>query len=154
MSRYDRPSHRVYMTFFLRDGWYVQFCESDLKTPLPRKLTFRDPQKIRELARRGEALGTAEARSMMDYAIKVGRGGCYYNCQGSQDHPHFDYHIHTASEAAIDAGEKPEKYAVKTNEFASVEEAIQYFVKRVNIAAKDVAKHFPSNRQILLFNAE
>ena len=21
MSRYDRPSHRVYMTFFLRKGW-------------------------------------------------------------------------------------------------------------------------------------
>jgi hypothetical protein len=57
MSRYDRPSHQVYMYFFLRSGWQVQFTEADLKTPLPRKLTFTDPEKIRELARRGEAWG-------------------------------------------------------------------------------------------------
>jgi hypothetical protein len=55
MSRYDRPSHPVYMHFFKRGGWQVQFLEPDLKTPLPRKLTFTDPEKIRELARRGEA---------------------------------------------------------------------------------------------------
>jgi hypothetical protein len=54
MTRYDRPSHRVYMTFFSRSGWQVQFCEADLKTPLPRRFTFADPEKIRELARRGE----------------------------------------------------------------------------------------------------
>jgi hypothetical protein len=29
MSRYDRPNHRVYMTFFQREGWYVQFLEAD-----------------------------------------------------------------------------------------------------------------------------
>jgi hypothetical protein len=40
VSRYDRPDHRVYMTFFQRDGWFVQFLESDLKTPLPKKLSF------------------------------------------------------------------------------------------------------------------
>jgi hypothetical protein len=34
MSRYDRPSHRVYMYFFQRQGWQVQFLEADLKTPL------------------------------------------------------------------------------------------------------------------------
>lgn len=39
----------------------VQFLEADLKTPLPRKVTFADADKIRELARRGEALGTSEA---------------------------------------------------------------------------------------------
>ena len=44
MSRYDRPSHRVYMTFFYRQGWQVQFCEADLKTALPRKFTFADPE--------------------------------------------------------------------------------------------------------------
>jgi hypothetical protein len=57
MSRYDRPSHQVYCYFFKRGGWEVQFLEADLKTPLPRKLTFTDPEKIRELARRGEVLG-------------------------------------------------------------------------------------------------
>ena len=77
MSRYDRPSHQVYMYFFKRGGWQVQFTEADLKTPLPRKLTFTDPEKIRELARRGEAWGTSEARQMLEHAIETGRGGIY-----------------------------------------------------------------------------
>jgi hypothetical protein len=77
MSRYDRPSHRVLMTFFYRAGWQVQFVEADLKTPLPRTFSFVDPEKIRELARRGEAMGTAEARQMLEYAIEVGQGGIY-----------------------------------------------------------------------------
>jgi hypothetical protein len=63
------------MTFFLRDGWYVQFLEADCKTPLPRKLTFRDPEKIRELARRGEAWGDSESRQILEDAIENGRGG-------------------------------------------------------------------------------
>jgi hypothetical protein len=65
------------MYFFLRSGWQVQFLEPDLKTPLPRKFTFADPEKIREMARRGEAWGTSEARQMLEYAIDVGRGGVY-----------------------------------------------------------------------------
>ena len=40
MSRYDRPSHQVYMYFCKRDGWQVQFLEADLKVPLPRKPGF------------------------------------------------------------------------------------------------------------------
>ena len=35
----------------------MQFTEADLKTPLPRTFTFADSEKIRELARRGEAWG-------------------------------------------------------------------------------------------------
>ena len=77
MSRYDKPSHSVYMTFFLRKGWQVQFLEADLKTPLPRTFTFAHPEKIRELARRGEAWGTSEARQMLEHAIETGRGGVY-----------------------------------------------------------------------------
>ena len=77
MSRYDSPSHRVYMSFMSRDGWQVQFLEADLKTALPRKFTFADPEKIRELARRGEAWGTSEARQMLEHAIEMGRGGVY-----------------------------------------------------------------------------
>jgi hypothetical protein len=72
-------SHRVYMTFFQREGWYVQFLEADLKTPLPRKLNFTDPEKIKELARRGEAWSTSEAKQMLEVAIESGRGGCYLN---------------------------------------------------------------------------
>jgi hypothetical protein len=77
MSRYSHPSHRVFMTFFYRQGWQVQFVEADLQTPLPRRFIFADPEKIRELARRGEAMGTSEARQTLEYAIQAGRGGVY-----------------------------------------------------------------------------
>jgi hypothetical protein len=77
MSRYGRPSHQVYMYFFLRSGWQVQFLEPDLKTPLPRKFTFADAEKIRELARRGEAWGDSESRQMLEHVIEKGRGGVY-----------------------------------------------------------------------------
>jgi hypothetical protein len=59
------------------NGWHIQFLESDLKMPLPRKLTFADPEKIRELARRGEAWGDSESRQMLEHAIEVGRGRIY-----------------------------------------------------------------------------
>jgi hypothetical protein len=77
MSRYDRPSHRVYMSFFFRTDWQIQFLEADLKTPLPRKFTFADAEKIRELARRGEAWGNSESQQILEHAIENGRGGCY-----------------------------------------------------------------------------
>jgi hypothetical protein len=75
MSRFDKPCHQVYMYFFKRGGWEIQFLEPDLKTPLPRKLTFTDPEKIRELARRGEAWGTSEARQVLEHAIDTGEAG-------------------------------------------------------------------------------
>jgi hypothetical protein len=77
-------THKVYMTFFLCKGWYVQFLEADLKTPLPRKFNFTDPEKIKELARHGEASGTSEARQMLEMAIEQGRGGCYLNLTPAQ----------------------------------------------------------------------
>ena len=43
---------RVYMHFHYHQGWHVQFLEADLKTSLPRRLTFTDPEKIHNLARR------------------------------------------------------------------------------------------------------
>jgi hypothetical protein len=57
------------MYFPFRRGWQVQFLEADLKTPLPRKVTFADADKIWELARRGEALETSEAKQMLAHAI-------------------------------------------------------------------------------------
>ena len=84
MSRYEQPTHKVYMSFFLRDGWNVQFLEADARTPLPRKLTFKDPEKIRELARRGEAWGDSESRQMLENAIEKGRGGMYLRLTPAQ----------------------------------------------------------------------
>jgi hypothetical protein len=65
------------MFFQFRQGWQVQFLEADLRTPLPKKLTFTDPDKIRELARRGEAWNDSESRQMLEHAIETGRGGVF-----------------------------------------------------------------------------
>jgi hypothetical protein len=72
------------MYFFLRSGWQVQFLAPDLKTPLPRKLNFADPEKIRGLARRGEAWGTSKAKQMLEHAIDTGRGGVYLRLTPAQ----------------------------------------------------------------------
>jgi hypothetical protein len=62
------------MYFFLRSGWQVQFLEPDLKTPLPKKLTFADPEKIRELARRGEAWGDIRGKADAGTRDRDGQG--------------------------------------------------------------------------------
>jgi len=69
--------HLVYMSFMLRDGWYCQFLEKDLKTPLPRKFNFMDEQKIIELAERGGCKMDLAGRQAIDYAIRMGRGGVW-----------------------------------------------------------------------------
>jgi hypothetical protein len=46
-------------------------CRSRSQTTLPRRFTFADPEKIRELAKRGEAMWTSKARQMLEYAIET-----------------------------------------------------------------------------------
>src|ERR1700723_2522129 len=43
------------------------------------------PEKIRELARRGEAWGDSESRQVLEHAIENGRGGCYLRPTPEQD---------------------------------------------------------------------
>jgi len=74
-----------------------------------------------------------------------------FNNGSDPDHPHWHYHIHRASERAMEAGSAPEKYAEKTMEFASYEEALQYFLRAVNLNAEDSSKHFPAAIQTKLF---
>jgi hypothetical protein len=62
----------------------VSFLEPDLKTALPRKFKFADPEKIRDLARRGGALDTLEATQVLEQAIRTGRGGLYWNLTEDQ----------------------------------------------------------------------
>ncbi len=71
------PTHRIYMQFVLRNGWQVSFLQADLASSLPVALTFRDPEKIRELARQGKGLLTSEARALFEYSIGKGRGGIH-----------------------------------------------------------------------------
>jgi hypothetical protein len=44
---------------------------------LPKKLSFSDPEKIRELAQEGEACGDSESLQMLEQAIEAGRGGVF-----------------------------------------------------------------------------
>jgi hypothetical protein len=71
------PRHRIYMSFTLREDWYCQFLEADCRTPLPRKLTFQDPAKIIELAKRGGVGEKLEDRQSLEHAIETGRGGIW-----------------------------------------------------------------------------
>jgi hypothetical protein len=45
MSRYAKANHTVYISFFFRGGWHVQFREIGLETPFPKKLTFTAPER-------------------------------------------------------------------------------------------------------------
>ena len=60
-SKQSPATHRVYMSFMQSNGWFCQFLEEDLKTPLPRKLTFVSSDKIIELAERAGALRNLES---------------------------------------------------------------------------------------------
>jgi hypothetical protein len=70
-----------------------------------------------------------------------------FNAQYDPNNWHTHNHIHKASESDLDAGFRPEKHATLTTAFASLEEAVQYFLKTVNLNAKDAAKHFPDEKQ-------
>jgi hypothetical protein len=65
------------MAFFLRYGWHCQFLESDLKTPLPKKLNFKSADKILQLAERSGTFLNLEARQSIDHGIAIGRGGIW-----------------------------------------------------------------------------
>ena len=58
-------------------------------------------------------------------------------------HPHWGYHIHRASEAALVAGFKAEKYAEHTSAYASYEEAVQHFLTLINLDVAERSKYFP-----------
>lgn len=77
-------SHRVYMSFMLRDVWHCVFLEEDLKTQLPKLLSFRDPRKIYEAAERGHALLDSEARLALEHGIEIGRGGIWLHLDNQQ----------------------------------------------------------------------
>ena len=60
-----QPLRDVYMYYMLRDGWYCQFLEADLKTALPRTFTFATPEKVVELAERGRGLKDLTSRRIL-----------------------------------------------------------------------------------------
>lgn len=70
-----------------------------------------------------------------------------FNGSFDPTHPHWDYHIHRADETAIEAGLAAERVATKTAEYASFEEALQFFVRTVNLSPNEAQKYFPPRPQ-------
>jgi hypothetical protein len=64
-------SHWICRFFFERSGWYCQFLEADCKTPLLKKLTFKNEEKIMELAERSRAMMNLEVRQATEHATRV-----------------------------------------------------------------------------------
>jgi len=72
---------------------------------------------------------------------------------GTKNIPHHaSCHIHTSTADRINNGLKPEGQIDMTNEYSTIEDAIQFYVRRINIVITDRQKHFPSpSGQIDLF---
>jgi hypothetical protein len=73
--------------------------------------------------------------------------GPHGECNGHFDasHPHWSYHVHKATEEAIESGLRPERKAEQVDAYGSFEEAIQYFVKEINLKKSDADKYFPGD---------
>ncbi|MDR3738079.1 MAG: hypothetical protein P4L40_03575 [Terracidiphilus sp.] len=56
-----------------------------------------------------------------------------YNGVFEQNDPHYSPHLHTATEETIASGKRPESHAEICAEYASYEEALQYFLRSANI---------------------
>jgi len=72
------------MSFQDRHGWYCQFLEDDLKTALPRRLTFASQCKVVELVERGGGFKDLAERQAFDHALAIGRGGVYLSLTDEQ----------------------------------------------------------------------
>jgi hypothetical protein len=72
------------MSFMCRQGWCCPFLEEDLKTPLPRTITTKDPAKVIEMAEHGGYRLNLEGRQALDHAIENGRFGISLELSGAQ----------------------------------------------------------------------
>lgn len=73
---------------------------------------------------------------------------CLLRCNGLHGEtigiPHHSFfHIHTVKADDINNGIKVEKHIEKTEEYSTLENAIQFYLKRINILPTDRQKYFP-----------
>jgi len=54
-----------------------QFLEEDLKTSLPRRLHFKDAEKIRTIVEKVGNFANLQDRQALDYGLAIGRGGVW-----------------------------------------------------------------------------
>jgi hypothetical protein len=71
-----KPSatHRVYVQFFLRNGWVTNFLEENLSRSAGRVRTFHDFDSIRGMFDRCAESRVLADHQALDYAETVGRG--------------------------------------------------------------------------------
>ncbi len=84
----------------------------------------------------------------LDYSPKEEKGTiCLLRCNGPggnlQIPHHSSFHIHLATAKTINAGLKPESNIEPTDEYATLEQAIQYFIKTIHLLTSDCVKYFP-----------
>jgi len=72
------------MSFMLRQQWACAFLEEDLKTPLPRKVSFSAPRRMLEFAERGGCVLRLEDRQAFEHGLSIGRGGLLLNLTTEQ----------------------------------------------------------------------
>lgn len=85
----------------------------------------------------------------LDYNPREERGTiCLLRCNGSHGETrmfphHSNFHIHRATAESINSGLKPESNIQETSEYASLEEAVQFYLKTINVAIQDRRTYFP-----------
>ena len=72
------------MHFMQREKWACEFMEPDLKTHLPKRVSFADPGKIYEMAERAGGFNNLESKQALDHAIEIGRGGIWLDLSEEQ----------------------------------------------------------------------
>ncbi|HEX4038837.1 MAG TPA: hypothetical protein VHX37_12330 [Acidobacteriaceae bacterium] len=72
------------MSFQKQSGWYCQFLEEDLKTPLAKTLSLVNQNKLFEIAQRGGYTLNREGRQALPHAIEIGRGGIWLELTDEQ----------------------------------------------------------------------
>ena len=72
------------MNFMLRERWCCSFLEEDLKTTLPRKVSFAAPEQMLAFAERGGAVMNLEDCQAFEHGLSIGRGGIWLNLMTDQ----------------------------------------------------------------------
>ena len=57
------------MNFMLRERWCCSFLEEDLKTTLPRKVSFATPEQVLAFAERGGAVMNLEDCQAFEHGL-------------------------------------------------------------------------------------
>jgi len=83
LCEFCTDKHFVYMYFRRFHGWHCSFS-TEARKKLPREFTFRAPETIRELARRGGGLIDKWDREGFDLALELGKGGVWLRLSNDQ----------------------------------------------------------------------